>query len=61
MINNGLGFSDEFEMEIFRYLEKPNSKIKQQYKEWTSSMKKESTAFLKTVKEKVISFFLFWL
>lgn len=53
MLNDGLGFSDEFEIEASRYSEKQTSKIKQQYKEWTSSMKKEGSAFLKTVKEKV--------
>ncbi|CAH0546631.1 unnamed protein product [Brassicogethes aeneus] len=52
MLNNGLGFSDEFEMEACRYSEKASSKLKQQYKDWTSSMKKEGTAFFKSVKEK---------
>ncbi|CAH1371749.1 DENN domain-containing protein 1B-like isoform X3 [Tenebrio molitor] len=52
MLNNGLGFSDEFEMETFRYSVQSGSKLKQQYKEWTSTMKKEGSAFFKSVKEK---------
>lgn len=52
MLNNGQGFSDEFEKEACMYSDKSNSKLKQQYKEWTSSMKKEGTAFFKSVKEK---------
>lgn len=57
MLNNGLGFSDEFELEACRYSEKSSSKLKQQYKDWTASMKKEGTAFFKSVKEKVGSDF----
>lgn len=57
MLNNGLGFSDEFEIEVCRYSEKSSSKLKQQYKDWTSTMKKEGTAFFKSVKEKVIDKF----
>lgn len=53
MLNNGLGFSDEFEMEVFKYSEKSSSKLKQQYKDWTTTMKKEGTAFFKSVKDKV--------
>ncbi|XP_063910871.1 DENN domain-containing protein 1B isoform X2 [Zophobas morio] len=53
MLNNGLGFSDEFEMETFRYSVQSGSKLKQQYKDWTSTMKKEGSAFFKSVKEKV--------
>ncbi|XP_017772808.1 PREDICTED: DENN domain-containing protein 1A-like isoform X3 [Nicrophorus vespilloides] len=52
MLNNGLGFSDEFEIEACRYSDKSSSKLKQQYKEWTSSMKKEGSAFFKSVKDK---------
>lgn len=52
MLNNGQGFSDEFEKEACMYSDKSNSKLKQQYKEWTSSMKKEGSAFFKSVKEK---------
>ena len=53
MLNSGLGFSDEFEMEACNYSEKSSSKLKQQYKEWTYTMKKEGSAFFKTVKNKV--------
>ncbi|XP_074038123.1 DENN domain-containing protein 1B isoform X1 [Leptinotarsa decemlineata] len=52
MLNTGQGFSDEFEFEIERYSAKSGSKLKQQYKEWTSTMKKEGTAFFKSVKDK---------
>ncbi|XP_046996630.1 DENN domain-containing protein 1A-like isoform X1 [Schistocerca americana] len=52
MLNSGLGFSDEFEMEACNYSGKSSSKLKQQYKDWTSTMKKEGTAFFKTVKSK---------
>lgn len=53
MLNNGLGFSDEFELEACNYSEKSSSKLKHQYKEWTYAMRKEGSAFLKTVKNKV--------
>lgn len=53
MLNNGLGFSDEFEVETFKFSEKSNSKLKQQYKEWTTAMKSEGKEFFKSVKDKV--------
>lgn len=53
MLNNGLGFSDEFELEACNYSEKSSSKLKHQYKEWTYAMRKEGSALLKTVKNKV--------
>lgn len=53
MLNTGQGFSDEFEFEIEGYSAKSGSKLKQQYKEWTTTMKKEGTAFFKSVKDKV--------
>ncbi|KAK9877893.1 hypothetical protein WA026_020119 [Henosepilachna vigintioctopunctata] len=52
MLNNGLGFSDEFEVETFKLSEKSSSKLKQQYKEWTTVMKSEGKEFFKTVKDK---------
>lgn len=52
MLNNGLGFSDEFELETFRHSEKSSSKLKQQYKDWTSTMRKEGTAFFRSVKDR---------
>lgn len=53
MLNAGLGFSDEFEMEVCNYHEKSSNKLKQQYKEWTFTAKREGTAFFKTVKNVV--------
>lgn len=53
MLNTGQGFSDEFEFELENYSAKSGSKLKQQYKEWTSTMKKEGTAFFRSVKDKV--------
>lgn len=58
MLNTGLGFSDEFEMEVCNYHEKSSNKLKQQYKEWTFTVKREGTAFFKTVKN-VVSYQLF--
>ncbi|XP_050312405.1 DENN domain-containing protein 1A-like isoform X2 [Anthonomus grandis grandis] len=52
MLNTGRGFSDEFEFELENYSAKSGSKLKQQYKEWTATMKKEGTAFFKSVKDK---------
>lgn len=56
MLNAGLGFSDEFELEACNYSSKSSSKLKQHYKEWASTMKKEGSAFFKTVKSKVFLF-----
>lgn len=53
MLNAGLGFSDEFEMEACNYSDKTSSRLKQQYKEWTYTMKKEGSAFFKSVKSRV--------
>lgn len=53
MLNAGLGFSDEFELEACIYGDKNSSKLKAQYKEWTYAMKKEGSAFLKSVKTRV--------
>ncbi|CAG9763376.1 unnamed protein product [Ceutorhynchus assimilis] len=52
MLNTGRGFSDEFEFELENYSAKSGSKLKQQYKEWASTMRKEGTAFFKSVKDK---------
>ncbi|KAG8042296.1 hypothetical protein G9C98_004930 [Cotesia typhae] len=52
MLNSGLGFSDEFEMEACNYSDKSTSKIIQQYREWTTTMKKEGSAFFRSVKDK---------
>ncbi|XP_012339359.1 DENN domain-containing protein 1A isoform X2 [Apis florea] len=53
MLNSGLGFSDEFEMEACSYSAKSGSKFMQQYREWTYTMRKESSAFFRSVKDKV--------
>lgn len=54
MLNAGLGFSDEFEFEAYNYTAKvSNSAINDQYNNWVSAMKKQGTAFFKTVKNKV--------
>uniref|UniRef100_A0A2H8TUP2 DENN domain-containing protein 1A n=1 Tax=Melanaphis sacchari TaxID=742174 RepID=A0A2H8TUP2_9HEMI len=50
MLNAGLGFSDEFEMEVCNYHEKSSNKLKHQYKDWTFTVKREGTALYKTVK-----------
>lgn len=53
MLNAGLGFSDEFEMEVCNYHEKSSNRLKQQYREWKSTVKREGTALLNTVKSVV--------
>ncbi|KAE8748342.1 hypothetical protein FOCC_FOCC004978 [Frankliniella occidentalis] len=52
MLNAGLGFSDEFELEACNYSDKTSRKLKQQYKEWLSTVRKEGSAFLKSVKDR---------
>ncbi|KAI9556760.1 hypothetical protein GHT06_016551 [Daphnia sinensis] len=47
MLNSGQGFSDEFELEACLYSDKSSSRLKQQYKEWLTTMKKESGALFK--------------
>ena len=47
MLNSGQGFSDEFELEACLYSDKSSSRLKQQYKEWLATMRKESGALLK--------------
>lgn len=56
MLNSGLGFSDEFEIEACNYSDKSGSKFMQQYREWTFAMRKEGSAFIRSVKDKVINF-----
>lgn len=62
MLNSGLGFSDEFEMEACSYSAKSSSKFMQQYREWTYTMRKESSAFFRSVKDKAcyLAFQLNW-
>lgn len=56
MLNNGQGFSDEFEMEVEKYNQHDESnRIKQQYDKWLSS----GTAIYKSVKSVVRCYFFF--
>uniref|UniRef100_A0A1B6LJQ9 UDENN domain-containing protein n=1 Tax=Graphocephala atropunctata TaxID=36148 RepID=A0A1B6LJQ9_9HEMI len=52
MLNAGLGFSDEFEMEACNYSDKSSSRLKQQYREWLYTMRKDTSAFFKSVKSR---------
>lgn len=47
MLNDGEGFSDEFEFELNMYEDRNTHRLKTQYKEWLGAMKKEGSAFLK--------------
>ncbi|XP_026759867.2 DENN domain-containing protein 1A isoform X2 [Galleria mellonella] len=57
LLNSGRGFSDEFEIECNHYADKLNTgsgqRLKQQYRDWAKTVKKEGGAFFKTVKDKV--------
>lgn len=57
ILNAGLGFSDEFEMEVCNYSDKASSKLKQQYREWLFTMRKDTSAFFKNVKSRVSTIF----
>lgn len=56
LLNSGRGFNDEFEVECNIYADKLNTgsgqKLKQQYRDWAKTVKKEGGAFFKTVKDK---------
>ncbi|KAL0902272.1 hypothetical protein ABMA27_000179 [Loxostege sticticalis] len=56
LLNSGRGFNDEFEVECNNYADKLNTgsgqKLKQQYRDWAKTVKKEGGAFFKTVKDK---------
>ncbi|XP_021192913.3 DENN domain-containing protein 1A isoform X1 [Helicoverpa armigera] len=56
LLNSGRGFNDEFEVECNHYADKLNTgsgqKLKQQYRDWAKTVKKEGGAFFKTVKDK---------
>uniref|UniRef100_A0A2A4JXI4 UDENN domain-containing protein n=1 Tax=Heliothis virescens TaxID=7102 RepID=A0A2A4JXI4_HELVI len=56
LLNSGRGFNDEFEVECNHYADKLSTgsgqKLKQQYKDWAKTVKKEGGAFFKTVKDK---------
>ncbi|XP_074601645.1 DENN domain-containing protein 1B-like isoform X2 [Brevipalpus obovatus] len=49
MLNDGEGFSDEFEFELNMYEDRSSHRLRTQYKEWLGAMKKEGGAFLKSV------------
>lgn len=49
MLSDGEGFNDEFEFEVNMYGDRNNHRLKTQYKEWLSGIKKEGTIFLKAV------------
>ena len=49
MLNQGEGFCDEFEFELNMYEDKGANKLKSQYDKWSSAMKKEGGAILKSV------------
>lgn len=49
MLNAGEGFNDEFEFELNLYEDRSVHKLKTQYKEWLTGIKKEGTAMLKSV------------
>ncbi|KAK7084371.1 DENN (AEX-3) domain, partial [Halocaridina rubra] len=51
-LNSGKQTSDEFELEVNVYCEKSSSKMKQQYKQFVTNVRKEGGAIMKTVKSK---------
>uniref|UniRef100_A0A8D8VF61 DENN domain-containing protein 1A n=1 Tax=Cacopsylla melanoneura TaxID=428564 RepID=A0A8D8VF61_9HEMI len=51
MLNSGMGFSDEFELEACNYT--PSSTIKVKYKEWMHTFSKDGRAFFKNVRSRV--------
>ncbi|XP_049886207.1 DENN domain-containing protein 1A-like isoform X2 [Pectinophora gossypiella] len=57
LLNSGRGFNDEFEVECNFYAEKlgtgSGQRLKQQYRDWAKTVKKEGGAFFKTIKDKV--------
>ncbi|XP_026323547.1 DENN domain-containing protein 1A isoform X3 [Hyposmocoma kahamanoa] len=56
LLNSGRGFNDEFEVECNYYADRlgtgSGQRLKQQYREWAKTVKKEGGAFFKTVKDK---------
>ncbi|XP_042242654.1 DENN domain-containing protein 1A-like isoform X6 [Homarus americanus] len=51
-LNSGKQTSDEFELEVSVYCEKSSSKVKQQYKQFVTNVRKEGGAIVKTMKNK---------
>ncbi|XP_069946063.1 uncharacterized protein [Cherax quadricarinatus] len=52
-LNSGKQTSDEFELEVSVHCEKSSSKVKQQYKQFVTNVRKEGGAIVKTMKNKV--------
>lgn len=56
LLNSGRGFNDEFEVECNAYADKlgtgSGQRLKQQYKDWAKTVKKEGGAFFKNFKDK---------
>ncbi|XP_054720550.1 DENN domain-containing protein 1A-like [Uloborus diversus] len=52
-LNSGRGVNDEFEFELAAHEDKASFRLRNQYREWVSNMKKEGGAFLKNVRTKV--------
>ncbi|UXI21706.1 OPA3-like protein [Sarcoptes scabiei] len=55
MFNRGERFTDQFEIELNHNEQSTNSRFKNQYHEWTSTMKKEGGALIRAVNPKVKS------
>ncbi|XP_071519396.1 DENN domain-containing protein 1A isoform X7 [Panulirus ornatus] len=51
-LNSGKQTSDEFESEVSVHCEKSSSKVKQQYKQFVTNVRKEGGAIVKTMKNK---------
>lgn len=52
MLNSGQGFSDQFELEACLQLQKSNTRLSRQYREWLGSVKKDGGALLKTFRNR---------
>ncbi|XP_068203446.1 uncharacterized protein [Palaemon carinicauda] len=52
-LNSGKQTSDEFELEVSVHCEKSSSKMRQQYKQFVTNVRKEGGAIMKSVKSKV--------
>ncbi|KAG8195612.1 hypothetical protein JTE90_017909 [Oedothorax gibbosus] len=52
-LNAGQGVNDEFEFELTSHEDKASFRLRNQYRDWVSNMKKEGGAFFKNVKTKV--------
>ncbi|GIY73058.1 uncharacterized protein CEXT_67901 [Caerostris extrusa] len=52
-LNAGQGVNDEFEFELTSHEDKASFRLRNQYRDWVSNMKKEGGAFFKNVKTKM--------